>query len=120
PDDRAPPHGRREPTCRARLAAAVSAVGEAGIQGSHQRRLDGTWSWNLPDRGWRSPYIRRQRHVGRGRHPCGRLDPDGRRTVERAAVDDLLAVLGRTRLLESPPDDVRRRGPAARVLGTMC
>src|SRR5256885_3155965 len=81
------------------------------------RRLNGTRSWNLPDRDWRNPHIRRQRVVELGQRRCGRLDPDGGRSREHPALAALLAVVGGTRLLVvTPADDVRRRRPAADVL----
>src|SRR6266498_4324071 len=97
--------------------AAVSGVPRPGTGPLHPRRLNGTRSWNLPDRGWRNPHIRRQQHLRGGRHRHRRLDLDDRWAAQRRAVDALLAVLGGAGLLERPPaDDLRRRRPATRVV----
>src|SRR2546423_7151544 len=82
------------------------------------RRLNGTRSWNLPDRDWRNPHIRRQRVVELSERRRRRLDSDGGRSREHPALAALLAVVGRTRLLVAPADDVRRRRPTADVLGS--
>src|SRR6266511_5927162 len=93
-------------------STAVSATGESGIRPLHPRRLNGTRSWNLPDRRRRDSRVRRQQHLGGRGHRHSRLDPDGRGTGECAAVDDLLAVLGGARLLVAAPDVHGRRAAA--------
>src|SRR6266545_1206879 len=105
------------PARRPSRTAPVFAVLLRGTPPAHQRRLNGTRSWNLPDRGWRNPHIRRQRDVELGGRRCRRLDPHGRRARQRPALAALLAVLGGARLLDSASYDVCRRGTAADLLG---